>query len=273
MAEYRRLLGKIEYVGTGFLGWQNQPQGPTIQSVIEGAIIKLVGTRLPILAPSRTDAGVHALGQLFCVDLPNHFNIKLKSLFFGINSKLPSSISLRDLIEVPPDFNIKENTGKSYRYRIWQGAYPSALLDWNHWWVKHPLDLQAMQEAANYCLGTHDFTAFRGRGCQAPIRIKTLTKLDIQTTPYGEGDIFELHIQGDHFLRKMIRIMVGTLVDVGWNRRDPKSIQTLLEQKIRHACGQTAPAKGLLLEEIYYAQDPFASRGLVGWENDPPKKT
>jgi len=273
LTERRRLLGKLEFIGTDFLGWQNQPQGPTIQSTLEAAISELIGYRIPILAPSRTDAGVHALGQLFCVDIPPEKDIQLKRLFFGINANLPMSISLKDLIQVPLKFNIRENIGKSYKYRIWQGPYPRAFFDWNHWWIKSPLDLEAMQEAANMLLGTHDFSGFRARGCQAPNRIKTMRTVDITECDQPDGKTYEFHIEGDHFLRKMIRIMVGSLVDVGWHRKPTSLIAELLETKVRSISGQTAPAKGLCLEEVFYQEDLFASRGLLGWEDDPaPKK-
>lgn len=262
----RRILLKVEYFGLNLVGWQRQPQGPSAQGELEKALTQLAGRHIGVVAPSRTDSGVHAKAQVCSFDWPHP--TPLGRLFVGINSQLPRNVAVRDLVHIPSDFKVKENRSKAYSYKIFEGRYPGVFERDTHWWLRRALDLPAMQDAAELLMGTHDFNAFRAKGCQAPNPVKTLTRFEITRRPLRDAREIRFDIEGDGFLRHMVRIMVGSLVEIGQGRRGPESLEEGLRTGKRIQLGQTAPPYGLTLEDIVYEPDPFETRALGGWETD-----
>lgn len=260
-----RYLGLVEYEGTGYLGWQVQPQGPTVQEKLVSAATQLFGQSTWVTVPSRTDAGVHARGQVIAFDAPP---LPLNRVLLGLNTYLPPDIALKDLVLVPLDFRVKETKGKEYRYQIWQSPYPSPFRLKDHWWSTKALDLKALEEAAQEFVGTHDFSAFRGRGCQSTSALKSIYQIKLEVTPEINGQILHLVISGDSFLRNMVRIMVGTLVEIAWGQKPQGTVAKALGSGQRSHTGQTAPAHGLWLEKVFYDPDPFVTRGLKDWQED-----
>lgn len=254
-------------MGLGLVGWQRQPQGPSAQGELEKALSQIAGQHIGVVAPSRTDSGVHAKGQVCSFDWPEPTS--LGRLFVGINSQLPRNVAVRDLVQIPLDFKVKENHLKSYSYKIFEGRYPGVFERDSHWWLRRSLDLEAMQQAANVLLGTHDFNAFRAKGCQAPNPVKTMTCFEVHRKPLRDAQEILFDVQGDGFLRHMVRIMVGSLVEIGQGRRSQESLVQALKTGQRLRLGQTAPPYGLTLEQIHYRPDPFKTRALGGWESDP----
>ncbi len=252
----RGLIAKLEYKGTPFLGWQIQKHGPTVQSVLESALGQILQCPTPVVSCSRTDAGVHAKGQVIrfevdpAVDLPR--------LFKSINAVTPPEISLQQLVVAPPGFHPRFHAlGKRYSYQIQQTPYPPALERDVVWWAYAPWNWERITQASNALLGTHDFSAFRGGGCSAPDPIKTLYHIDFAFTPLNQGQRVKIWFYGSGFLKYQIRLMVGALSKVGQGKIPPESISQALAQGVA-PFGFKAPAQGLCLEEILYSPDPFA---------------
>ena len=278
MRATRRILAKLRYRGGAYRGWQAQPGAPNIQGAVMAALKNLTGDQGPLAAPSRTDAGVHAKGQLACFDLTS--SISLNQLFKGLNNELPSDIAVVDLVEVPPDFQVRQNEGKRYIYRIWTAIYSDPFFENTHWWVPGQFDLDKMLHAAPQYLGSHDFCAFRDRCCQGIDTNKSVTRFDITSRQIEAGRGIEVTIEGKAFLHKQIRIMVGTLVDIARNRRPANFLDQALNAKAyaaqigsesvrtgnyRGHAGQTAPAHGLTLDQVFLTPDPFETRELEDW--------
>ena len=247
----------IEYKGTDFAGWQRQIDVPSIQQSIEESIFKFSGQEVTIQGAGRTDAGVHACGQVAHVDLEafskpmNGFEI-CKAL----NAYLrPTSISIIKCEIVPDDFHARFSAkNKLYRYRL---INRSAFLTWDKdlaWHYKRPLNIMAMNEGAQYLLGQHDFTTFRDSQCQANSPVKTLDRLDITARDYDGTGGMEITIETEalSFLHHQVRNIVGTLVLVGEGKWKPENMKTALEACDRTKGGVTAPADGLYLVRIDY---------------------
>ncbi len=238
----------VEYDGSELHGWQRQHGSPTVQQHLEEALAKLLTHEVQVAGASRTDAGVHARGQVaaFRTERP----IPLHGIRRGLNSMLPPSIAIRDAAEVPEDFHPRFSaTGKHYRYTIL--ARPERSPRWRDraWHFSEPLNVHAMHDAAAVLVGEHDFSAFRAAGCTAKTTIRrvdsiTLTRLH----PY----VLEVDIRGNAFLRQMVRILVGTLTDVGVGRLSVSQVPEILAGKDRTKAGPTAPAHGLELIEVRY---------------------
>lgn len=238
----------VEYEGSTLHGWQRQSNNPTVQQHLEEALAQLLQHPTPVLGASRTDAGVHARGQVCCFrterTIPTH------GIRRAINAMLPDSIAIRDAAEVPEDFHPRFSaTGKHYRYTILTARDRSPRWHGRAWHHSDKLDLSAMHEAAKVLTGEHDFAAFRASGCGA----KTTTRRveSIVFTPV-DPDILEIDIRGNAFLRQMIRIMVGTLTEVGTGTFTPAQVSEILASKDRTQAGITAPAGGLELIEVRY---------------------
>jgi tRNA pseudouridine38-40 synthase len=237
----------VEYDGTQLSGWQRQDNAPTVQQHLEEALAQILQHEVAITGASRTDAGVSARGQVACFRTERP--IPLHGIRRGLNSLLPEAIAIRAAEEAPEDFHPRFSaTGKHYRYTILTRADRSPLLPraWHH---NLPLDLAAMRTAATTLLGEHDFSAFRAAGCTAKTTVRRVDAIDLSTPP----ELLIVDVRGNAFLRQMVRILVGTLADVGAGRLPGAQVPEILASRDRNRAGQTAPAEGLELVEVLYA--------------------
>jgi tRNA pseudouridine38-40 synthase len=238
----------VEYDGSELHGWQRQHNAPTVQQHIEEALAKLLTHEVQIVGASRTDTGVHARGQVasFRTERP----ISVTGVRRGLNTMLPDAISIRDAAEVPDDFHPRFSaTGKHYRYTIL--ARPDRSPRWRHyaWHHPEPLAVHLMHDAAQALVGEHDFSAFRAAGCSAR---STLRRVDSITLTRLHPHLLEVDIRGNAFLRQMVRIIVGTLTQVGTGRLTVGQVSEILASKDRVNAGITAPPEGLELVEVRY---------------------
>jgi len=237
----------LEYDGTDYVGWQVQPNGPSIQAALETALATLLKQEVRVTGAGRTDAGVHALGQV--ASFQTERAIPLKAFFAGTNGLLPKDIAVVAAEEVGSDFDARRSArGKHYRYKVVNRRARAPLERRYAWEVFLPLDLERMRAAAAPLLGVHDFGAFRASDCEARNAVRELRRLEILRQ--GETVMFE--VEGSAFLKHMVRNLVGTLVEVGLGRREPGSIEALLASRNRTLAGATAPAHGLCLVEVRY---------------------
>lgn len=235
---------RLEYDGTNFRGWQVQPGERTVQGVIEHAIEKIKGANVRVTAAGRTDTGVHALDQVVNVALPVTEPAELGR---SLNGVLPPDVSVMSSDIVPDDFNARyDAVRRSYDYRI---TGHRLALDRNRaWWVKTPLDVDAMNRAATCLIGRHDFTSFCVAAQERESRI-----CHVLTCAWTHrDDLIWLDIQSDRFVRSMVRSIVGTLVDVGRGFLDERSVAAILAARDRKEAGPTAPAHGLFLTRVDY---------------------
>jgi tRNA pseudouridine38-40 synthase len=241
----------IEYDGTPFVGWQVQAEGRSIQGCLTEALRRFTGETVSVRGAGRTDAGVHARGQVAHFDLAREWEpYKVRE---ALNFHLkPDPIAVLDAAIVAHDFDARFSaTGRSYLYRILARKAPPALDRNRVWWVPRPLDSTAMVEAASHMLGRHDFTTFRAAGCQARSPVKTLDRLDV--TVVGE----EIHIEAAarSFLHHQVRSLAGSLKQVGEGRWTPADMKAALEARDRARCGALAPSRGLYLMSVTYGGD------------------
>lgn len=238
----------IEYDGANFFGWQSQKGGGAVQDVLEDAIEKLCGTRLRVQAAGRTDAGVHALGQVAHLDLENE--MRPDRLRDALNALMrPHPVSIVEAEEAPDTFEARFSAiRRHYLYRIVNRRAPLTLDRGQAWLVNKPLDADAMHDAAQALVGTHDFTTFRSTLCQAKSPVKTMEELSVSR--YGED--IEIIARSRSFLHNQVRSIVGSLKLVGegkWTRRD---LERALKAKDRAACGPVSPPDGLYLLKVDY---------------------
>lgn len=250
-----RLL--IEYDGTAYAGWQYQPHAPTVQGAIEQAIEQVTRARSTLYGSGRTDAGVHARGQVANFRTASGATpFKLRA---GINATTPRDIYVLDAEEVPDAFHARKSAiGKRYSYTLLAGGRHPALDRHRIAVVHERLDPAPMQEAAAMLVGTHDFAAFQNADSPRADTVRTLTRLEMSL----EGALFRFTIEGTGFLYKMCRTLVGTLVEVGLGKRQAASVLALLAHGDRTLAGQAMPAKGLVLEEVMYPEE------LLGGHSD-----
>jgi tRNA pseudouridine38-40 synthase len=243
----------LEYDGTDFVGWQRQPNGRSVQEVLEAALAELLGAPVPTAAAGRTDAGVHALGQVVALDSPRA--LPAQAYVRGLSALLPGDVAVVGADEVPDDFDPRRwATGKRYRYLISRRPVRAPLLRRTHWEIFSSLDVEAMQTASTSLIGTHDFTSFRAADCEAPHPRRTLRELEVQTV----GAILRIEVEGTAFLKHMVRNIVGSLVEIGRGRRTSAWIGDVLRARNRTLAGPTAPAHGLTLVEVTYGPGPRA---------------
>jgi len=237
----------VEYDGTGYHGWQVQPGLPTIQGVLQEAVKRISGEEVSITSAGRTDAGVHALGQVanFCTRkefTPDRWQRALNGL-------LPPDIAVCRVEQASTDFEARRSArDKTYRYTILNAPHPSALE--RHWLlhIPEPLDLASMAEAAATLIGEHDFSTFRAANAESPNAIRHIYEARF----VAEGSRLQFIVTGNGFLKHMIRIMVGTLLDVGRGRLTPEHFRQILDSKDRRRAGKTAPPHGLCLMHVRY---------------------
>ena len=238
----------LEYDGAPFVGWQRQDKGPSVQGALEAAIEKLSGERVTVTGAGRTDAGVHALGQVAHFDLAKTFEPgKVRD---ALNYHLrPDPVSVLDAAEVDDEFHARFSaTARHYLFRILNRRSPPALDVDKVWPVSPRLEAEAMHAAAQFLVGQHDFTTFRAAECQSQSPVKTLDRLDVSQR--GE----EIHIEASarSFLHHQIRSFAGTLKLVGEGKWQPREVKKALEARDRAACGPVAPPEGLYLVKVDY---------------------
>lgn len=253
-----RLRLDIAYNGEEFSGWQSQPDGSAIQDHLVKALETVLRIEDPwMVAASRTDAGVHAEMQVVAVDVPEHLSLDHERLCKSLNALIPSSISVKKISTASPTFHpIFESTAKVYRYRIWLNGCRNPFLDPYVWQVRGINSLAGMIRNLREACGTHDFTSMCATDSSAKTRVRTIMDARIEQS----GDLLDIWIQGDGFLKQMVRNIVGTIVDLDSGKlrgSDVPALATMasvLELKDRTRAGRTAPAKGLALVHIDFGQ-------------------
>lgn len=237
----------VEYDGTDYNGWQSQINGVSIQSAIEKQFKKMLGKRVPVIASGRTDAGVHAMGQV--VHVRGAFPIDDARLLRALNSFLPFDISIRSLETVSDKFHaIRDAKWKLYRYIIHNSPVPSALCRRTSWFMPTKINLRKMRSAAKLLVGKHDFVSFMSSGSSVRGTVREIISLDIKKR--GEMVIIEAKANG--FLKHMVRNIVGTLVEIGRDRMPEDAMAKILAAKDRRKAGPAAPGRGLFLVEVNY---------------------
>jgi tRNA pseudouridine38-40 synthase len=240
----------VEYDGTALCGWQRQVNGPTVQGHLEDALGKLLDHPAAVVGASRTDAGVHARGQV--ASFRTERAIPLHGVRRGLNSLLPPAIAIADATEVADDFHPRFSaTGKHYRYLLHTRADRSPRWRDRAWHHPGALDLAAMRHAAAALLGEHDFAAFRAAGCSARTTRRRIDDIAI-AEDLADPALVAIDVRGNAFLRNMVRIIVGTLVEVGEGRRPVEQVAEILASCDRTRAGITAPARGLELISVRY---------------------
>jgi tRNA pseudouridine38-40 synthase len=237
----------VEYDGTTLSGWQRQDNAPTVQQHLEEALAQLLTHEVSVLGASRTDAGVHARGQV--ASFRTDRTIPLHGIRRGVNTFLPDCIAVRDAAEVPDDFHPRFSaTGKHYRYTILARADRSPRWRDRAWHHPDALSIPQMIEGARALVGEHDFSAFRAAGCAAKSPVRRIETIGVTRT----DELVDVDIRGNAFLRNMVRIIVGTLVEVGTGKRAPTQVAEILASRDRLRAGITAPPQGLELVEVRY---------------------
>lgn len=251
---WRGILLWVQFDGTAFCGFQRQTAGlRSVGGQLESAWLQKFAETVVMRSSSRTDAGVHA--RRMPVLVRTQQTVPSRAAQLGINAFLADDLKVLAAEDLPADFDVRADaTGKRYVYRLQSGPVRLPLWRRNAWHVKGKLDVAAMRAAAAVLVGSHNFAAFRSTQCTAATTLRTLHRIDIEEHP----DIIEITVEGNAFLHNMVRIIAGTLVGAGRLRFGPSEIAAMLHQGDRAAAGQTAPALGLTLDDVFYG--PFGGR-------------
>lgn len=240
----------VAYDGTNYCGWQVQPNGVTVEEKLNQALKDLLGEEIAVIGASRTDSGVHALGNIAVFDTAS--KIPPEKMSYGLNQRLPDDIVIQKSEQVPGDFHPRyQETEKIYEYKIWNTTFPNPLNRLHSYFYYRTLDIVRMQQAANLLVGEHDFQSFCAANAQVLTTVRKIYSCEIQK----DGDMILIRIRGNGFLYNMVRIIAGTLIEVGSGVRKPESIQEILELKDRKMAGPTAPPHGLTLVKIIYRNE------------------
>lgn len=243
----RRVKLTIAYDGTNYCGWQIQPNGITIEEIVNKALSKLTGEKIVVIGASRTDSGVHAMGNVAVFDTET--TIPPERVAMAVNRILPEDIVVVKSEEVPLDFHPRYcDCEKTYEYHIVNTRIPIPTKRLTNYFVSYELDLDKMREGASYLIGEHDFASFCNIKTDVESTVRTVKELEI----LENGEEITIQISGNGFLYNMVRIIVGTLIRVGRGFYEPVQVKEILEAKNRKAAGVTAPPHGLMLMEIRY---------------------
>lgn len=249
---FRRVLITLSYDGGAYAGWQRQLNAMSVQQAVESALGALTSEATPVTGASRTDAGVHALGQVAHFDTRSR--IPADRFPLALNTRLPADIRAVGASFVSPDFHARYSArGKTYRYQIHNHPYASALYRSQRAHVVPPLDDRLMHSAAQSVLGVHDFRAFAASGSEAKTTIRDISHCDVTRT----DELIEITVTGRSFLYNMVRILAGTLIYIGMGKLPPETLSTALQTGSRLDLGITAPAHGLTLMRVYYENEPL----------------
>ena len=244
----RRIVLIFEYIGTDFSGYQVQPEKRTVQGVMEKLLSSILDEDVKIYASGRTDAGVHSLGQVAHFDTEKQF--KLGWLLDKLNSNLPDDISIREIKETDEDFDSRFSVKiKTYSYRFYLSRYERATMRNRALRVNDNVDVSKMQEACKYLVGKHDFTSFVARKSGKDDFVRTIYSAKINDLSDG---LYELEISGNGFLYNMVRIIMGTLIDIGSGRKAPEDMKNIIAGKKRALAGKTVEPHGLYMKSVQY---------------------
>ena len=251
MAEWRKNMKRVKlivaYDGTNYHGWQTQPNAVTIEEVLNHHLSELLKEEIKVIGASRTDAGVHALGNVAVFD--TSARMPADKISYALNTRLPEDIRIQDSCEVPSDFHPRfQKTTKTYEYRILNRRFPVPTERLYSYFYHYKLDVDKMKEATSYLIGRHDFASFCGSGAQVKTTIRTVTSMDV----WRDGDMVTIRISGTGFLYNMVRIISGTLIEIGNGQYPPERMDKILKACDRGAAGPTAPAQGLTLMGIEF---------------------
>lgn len=251
MLRYFKLT--VAYDGTAYAGWQIQVGRPTVQGMLERAMARLVKVRVPITGSGRTDSGVHARGQVASL-ATDAWAAPAQRLALALNTKLPADIRVLASEEMPSDFHaIRDATGKRYRYQLQIGGVPDPFEYRYRWHLPGPLDIVAMQQAASFLCGTHDFAGFQASGSDRKTTTRTVRELTLtEEQGGGEGQRLAVEIEANGFLYNMVRNIVGSLVVIGHGKEAPEWLERVLHSGDRRQAGPTAPPQGLFLMHVHY---------------------
>lgn len=240
----------VAYDGTDVVGWQRQASGVSIQGLLEGALGELDERAVTVLGAGRTDAGVHALGQVAAFSLTR--TIAANGVVRALNARLPDTVRILTAEEVPAGFHPRFARSKTYRYRIWNADVGSPFERRYAWHVVGTLDVAAMDAAARLLEGRHDFVAFQATGSDVKTTVREIASSRVSQDAALSGCVVTYEIVGDGFLRHMVRVIVGSLVEIGRGRRPPEWMRAVLASRDRATAGPTAPPAGLFLVRVEY---------------------
>ncbi|AYO29449.1 MAG: tRNA pseudouridine38-40 synthase [Thermoanaerobacteraceae bacterium] len=237
----------LEYDGTNYHGWQRQKNARSIQEVLEEAISAITGEKIRVTGAGRTDAGVHAAGQV--ANFKTNTRIPVEKLPYAINSRLPDDIVVKEARMVPEEFHARLSAkAKVYSYTIYNAPFPSPLLRNYTYFFPLPLDMGAMKEAASQFVGLHDFSAFRASGSPVKSSVRQINRLEINRCQ----DLIKIEIEANGFLYNMVRIIAGTLLDAGLHKINPGEVASIIRSGDRDRAGKTLPPQGLCLLKVVY---------------------
>ena len=238
----KRVMLTVAYDGTAYHGWQVQPNGVTIEGELNRVLRDLTGEEIQVIGASRTDAGVHGLCNIAVFDTES--NIPGEKFSYALNQRLPEDIKVVDSCEVAEDFHPRHvSSKKTYEYKIYNAKFPDPTKRLYSHFTYTPLNVEKMQQAAAYLIGEHDFKSFCAPAAVVETTVRTLYKAEV----IQDEEYIRIRVQGNGFLYNMVRIIAGTLMEVGSGKRQPEDIKTILEAKDRNVAGPTAPARGLML--------------------------
>ena len=244
----KRVRLTVAYDGTNYCGWQVQPNGITIEQVLNEKLSALLGGKITVTGASRTDSGVHSLGNVAIFDTDTR--MPAEKISFALNQRLPDDIVVQNSCEVPPDWHPRyQNSRKTYEYRILNRTFRLPSRRFDTYFYHHKLDVEKMRQAASYLVGEHDFKSFCAVGAQVKTTTRTIYACDVEK---DADDIITIRVTGNGFLYNMVRIIAGTLIRVGGGEMAPEEISQILEMRDRAAAGPTAPAHGLTMMGIEY---------------------
>ncbi|MGN1197041.1 MAG: tRNA pseudouridine(38-40) synthase TruA [Acetatifactor sp.] len=238
----RRIRLTVAYDGTNYHGWQLQNNGITIEAELNRCLTQLLGEQIQVIGASRTDSGVHALGNIAVFDTETR--MPADKVSYALNQRLPEDIRIQKSEEVALDWHPRHcESRKTYEYRIYCGEFPMPTKRLYAYFTYHPLNVENMRKAAALLVGEHDFKSFCQTGAQVESTVRTLYTVEIEE----QGAEVVIRVCGNGFLYNMVRIIAGTLMEAGWGKRQPEEMKAILEAKSRSAAGPTAPACGLTL--------------------------
>lgn len=246
----RRIKLTVAYDGTNYCGWQVQPNGLAVQEVLNKCLSEFFGEKIQTIGASRTDAGVHALGNVAVFD--TNARMPGDKVAFALNTRLPADVRIQESQEVPLDFHPRfQETVKTYEYKIYNRRFPDPTKRLYTCFYYYPLDVEKMRQAGELLVGTHDFKSFCTHKPEVEDTVRTIYSLQVER---GSDDVITIRIQGNGFLYNMVRIIAGTLLRVGGGMIPPEQISEILEGKNRELAGETARPEGLTLVEIRYPE-------------------
>ena len=249
MGSMKRIKLTVAYDGTDYCGWQLQKNGVTVEEVLNRALSRLTGEKITVIGASRTDAGVHARGNVAVFDTDTR--IPAERIAYAVNALLPEDVVVVRSEEVPAGWHPRKCVSvKTYEYRILNREFPDPVRRRDTYFVSFPLDLDWMRQAAGYLKGTHDFKSFCSAQTSVEDTVRTIYSLDVEKA----GDLFTVRVRGNGFLYNMVRIIAGTLAGVGRGYFEPEEVERMLEEKDRTKAGVTAPPQGLTLVGIEYEE-------------------